>query len=190
MNLKLISGLIASFLAIVCFIPYFRDIYKKTTEPHAYSWLIWTILQVVAVIAQLKDGSGYGSLALAIGSFFCFLVFILSLRYGTKNINKFDKWCLIASLITIVLYITLKNPVWSVILITTTDFVAFLPTFRKGYEEPESETPITFAIAAISEIFSLMALGKYTMTTVLYLASLLITNSVMMAIVYVRRAKK
>ena len=59
-----------------------------------YSWLIWTILQIVGVAAQLKDGAGYGAWALGVGAFFCFAIFLLSFKYGTKNISKFDLFCL------------------------------------------------------------------------------------------------
>lgn len=61
MDFKLIFGILSIVVAIVCFLPYFNDIFKRKTEPHMYSWLIWTILQGVGVAAQLKDGAGYGT---------------------------------------------------------------------------------------------------------------------------------
>ena len=99
MEFKLFFGIASSILAIVCFIPYIRDILKRKTEPHTYSWLIWTILQTVGVMAQLKEGAGYGAWALGIGAFFCFAIFLLSLKYGTKNISQFDTLCLLASVV-------------------------------------------------------------------------------------------
>ncbi len=187
MNIKLFFGLISSVVAIVCFVPYLIDIVKKKTEPHMYSWLIWTILQIVGVMAQLKDGAGYGSWALAIGAFFCFSIFLLSFKYGTKNISKFDIFCLISSLFAILVYINIKNPVWAIIVVTTIDFVGFLPTFRKGYEEPFSETPSTFVMSAVANFLSLLALQNYSLTTVLYIASLFLTNSSFATMIYWRK---
>ncbi len=175
MDVKFLFGIISTVLAVVCFVPYYRDILKKKTEPHMYSWLIWTILQTVGVMAQLKEGAGYG--ALAVGAVFCFGIFLLSFKYGTKNISKFDVFCLIASLCAIVLYYGIENPVYSIIMVAAVDFIGFLPTFRKGYQEPFTETPSTFVMSAIANACSLLALQNYTVTTVLYIASLFFTNS-------------
>jgi hypothetical protein len=68
----------------------------------------------------------------------------LSFKYGTKNISKFDIFCLIASLFAIIVYVNINNPVWVIIVVATIDFVGFLPTFRKGFQEPFFETPSTF----------------------------------------------
>jgi hypothetical protein len=187
MDIKLFFGLASSFVAVICFAPYLIDIFKKKTEPHMYSWLIWTILQVVGVMAQLKDGAGYGSWALAIGALFCFTIFLLSFKYGTKNISKFDIFCLISSLFAILIYINIKNPVWAIIVVATIDFIGFLPTFRKGFQEPFSETPSTFVMSAMANFLSLLALQNYSLTTVLYIASLFITNSSFATMIYLRK---
>ncbi|HWY98863.1 MAG TPA: hypothetical protein VNY36_07255, partial [Bacteroidia bacterium] len=68
---KTVCGIIASLIGTGCFIPYIKDIYKKKTKPHIYTWLIWTILQVTGVIAMLKNGAGIGVLALGTGSVLC-----------------------------------------------------------------------------------------------------------------------
>jgi hypothetical protein len=187
MEFKLFFGIVSSIVAIVCFIPYLRDIFRKQTQPHAYSWLIWTILQTVGVAAQIKDGAGYGAWALAVGAVFCFAIFILSLKYGTKNVTKFDGACLFASLIAILFYVTLENPLWAIISVVIVDFVGFLPTFRKGWEEPTTETPSTFGLSAFANILSLIALQNYTITTVLYIASLLVANSSFVIMILFRK---
>lgn len=187
MEIKLIFGVASVVLAIVCFLPYVRDIVRKKTEPHMYSWLIWTILQIVGVAAQIKDGAGYGAWALSVGAFFCFVIFLLSFRYGTKNISKFDLACLIAALCAIGVYIFLKNPVWATIVVSVIDFVGFLPTFRKGFQEPFSETASTFVMSAVANVLSIVALQNYSVTTVLYIGSLFFTNSSFATMVLLRR---
>lgn len=189
MEIKLLFGIASSIIAVICFAPYIKDIIQRKTEPHRYSWLVWTILQVVGVMAQLKEGAGYGAWALAIGAIFCFTIFILSFKYGTKNISKFDVGCLIAAFCAIVIYFFIANPVWAIITVAIVDFVGFLPTFRKGYEEPFTETTSTFILSATANIMSLVALQNYNLTTVLYLASLLITNSSFAIMILVRRRK-
>lgn len=187
MDPKLLLGLAASVLSIICFLPYLVDIFRKRTQPHAYSWLIWTILQGIGVATGLQDGAGYGILGIAIGAFFCFTIFLLSLFYGTKNITRFDTLCLIAAICALLFYILQRDPLLSVIIITLIDFLSFLPTMRKTWEEPTTETPSTYALSALAVFLGILALQNYTVTTVLYLASLVVTNSALVLIVLLRK---
>lgn len=152
-----------------------------------YSWLIWTILQIVGVAAQLKDGAGYGAWALAVGALFCFTIFLLSFKYGTRNISRFDLVCLIAAVGAIGIYLYIDNPVWATIVVAVVDFVGFLPTFRKGFQEPFSETTSTFMLSAMANALSFTALQNYSVTTVLYIASLFFTNLSFATMILIRR---
>jgi hypothetical protein len=186
-DLKLIFGIVSLVVSLAVFVPYLRDIFRKRTKPHAYSWLVWSLLQGVGVIAQFQAGAGYGAWGLTLGAFFCFTIFVLSLKFGTKNITKFDSACLAASLIAIVFYIVFKNPLWSIVLVSLIDFIGFLPTFRKAYQEPETETASAFALSALANFFSLLAIQDYSVTTVLYIASLVVTNVSFVSMLLIRK---
>ena len=187
MSLKFIFGLLSSVIAIVSFLPYIKDIFSKRTKPHIYSWLVWSILQTTGVIAAFVGGAQYGMLGLATGALFCIFIFFLSIRYGTKNITRFDTICLIGALLAIFLWILQKNPLFSVILITLIDFMGFIPTYRKGYIDPRSETASLYLLSAISNLCGLLAIGNYTIITTLYIASLVVTNIVFVLILLTRR---
>jgi hypothetical protein len=152
-----------------------------------YSWLIWTILQIVGVAAQFKGGAGYGAWALGVGALFCFAIFVLSFKYGTKNISRFDLICLIAAITAIGIYAFIRNPVWTTIVVSAIDFVGFMPTFRKGFQEPFSETASTFIMSGIANVLSIIALQSYSVTTVLYVGSLFLTNSSFATMVLLRK---
>lgn len=187
MEIKLILAIISSIITFIGYSIYVIDIFKKKTEPHLYSWLIWTILPIIGVLSQFKDSSGYGSWGLITGCFFCTIIFLLSFKYGTKNITNFDISCLIASLFAIFIYINLKNPIWSIITVSIIDFIGFLPTFRKAYIKPFSETPITFGTMGISHLLSLLALQNYTFTTIFYLAVLFFANFSLSAMILYKK---
>src|SRR5579872_3950119 len=109
MELKTIFAIIATVIGVASFAPYIIDTFNRKTKPHIYTWLIWTILQVTGVIAMYNSGAGIGILALATGSVLCGYVTILCIKHGTKNINTFDTLCLIGALISIAVYIFLKQ---------------------------------------------------------------------------------
>jgi hypothetical protein len=186
-TVKYACGIIATIISILSFFPYLKDIFKRKTKPHSYTWLIWTILQITGVVAMYNNGAGLGTLALAIGAVFCAFIFTLSLKYGTKNITAFDTICLIGALAAIAVYLFLHNPVLSVILITITDFVGFLPTLRKAYAEPYSETLSLFVLGVIWSAFNIIAISAYSVTTTLYPSCILFANILCCALLWARR---
>ncbi|MGP8214867.1 MAG: hypothetical protein ACLQQ4_04825 [Bacteroidia bacterium] len=184
---KTACGIIASVIGTGSFVPYIKDIYKKKTRPHIYSWLIWTILQVTGVIAMYANGAGIGILALATGAILCGYTCVLCIKYGTKNITSFDTICLIGALGSIAVYIFMKNPLLSIILISAIDFVGFLPTLRKSYIEPYSETITMYAFFSLSGVFTMLALSSYSVITALYPITLIIINIIATVVLYIRR---
>ena len=187
MELKLFWAILSSVLTVVLFVPYLRDIFLRKTQPHMYSWLIWGLLQVIGASAIFKGGAGLGTWSLVVGGIVCLSIFGLSFKYGTKNIKRFDVYCLVGALIALLAYLFVSNPLYSVILVATIDFIAYFPTLRKGYEEPYSETLITFEISAFVNIISIFALQHYSVTTVLYEVTLSLTNVALCIILITRR---
>lgn len=187
MSLPIIFALASSLIGISCFVPYIRDIFIHKTKPHSYSWLVWTILQGTGAIAMFQGGAGIGVTSLAIGAFLCGFIFVLSFFYGTKNITTFDTACLIASLISLIFYFFAKDPLLTVILVSLIDFIGFIPTLKKSYFEPETETSSTYFLSGLSSILALGALEQFTPTTSLYLFSVVFTNLLCAILLFFRK---
>lgn len=189
MDLKLFWALGASFFAIVFFVPYIIDTFRGKTQPQMYSWLIWTILQTVGAAAMFKGGAGYGSLALLAGALMCLSIFLLSFKYGSKNVKRFDIYCFLGALVAVVIYFFISNPLYSVMLAASIDFIGYLPTFRKVFSEPYTETLITYVLSAIVNLLALLALQHYSLTTTFYAVLLFVANiSLSIFIIERRRA--
>lgn len=188
MDIKTFFAIIATVIGVASFLPYIRDTFRKKTQPHLYTWLIWTILQVTGVIAMYNSGAGIGILALTIGAFFCGFICIISVKYGTKNITTFDTLCLVGALISIAVYVFLHQPLLSVILISVIDFVGFLPALRKTYFEPHSETVSLYAFFVVSGTFTVLALPTYNLITTFYPATLILINTIATVVILARRS--
>lgn len=58
-DIKIILAIISTVVAIaLAFVPYLRDIFRRKTKPHTYTWLIWTITQGTAVAGLWYGGGG------------------------------------------------------------------------------------------------------------------------------------
>lgn len=186
---KLIFGILATILAIFSFIPYLQDIFRKKTKPHVYSWLVWSIIQTVGTLAMIKGGASFGSLGLALGCLLSIFIFLISFKFGTRNITKVDTTLLIAALIIIVVWLTQEDPLWSVILVSLVDTIAYVPTYRKTYIDPHTETLSSYIFWVSSNIVAIIAIADYSLVTTLYISTLTVTDSLMIFILIFRRRK-
>lgn len=89
-------------------------------------------------------------------------------------------------MIAFVSYLTTKNALLSVGLATFADAIAYVPTMRKSYVEPDSEPPFFYVIYIVLWIFAIAALLEYNTTNLMYPIVLSLCNIVTIAIILVR----
>lgn len=186
-NYKIILGVVSSVIAVLAYIPYFRDIFKGKTKPHIFSWLIWGLLGGITYAAQVVKGAGAGSLANGTTGLVCFIIFALAIKRGEKNITLTDRISFGGAILAILLWLLTDNPLSAVVLAVIIDTLAYIPTFRKAYHKPYEETLSAFFITTIGIIISLFALEAYNPTTWLYPACLVVSNSAFISMLVVRR---
>ena len=187
MDVKIILTVIATAIGVVAFFPYLRDTFSLKTKPHAYTWLIWAITQGTAVFGIWYGGGGWGALNLTIGTLFVIVVFLFSIKYGTKNITKSDMAILVAALSAIIIWWRLDQPLISVIMVSMIDVIGYIPSFRKSYQEPWSETLISWILFSASNTFAILALEEYNLLTVTYLAAITSANIALFLLCFFRR---
>ncbi|MCX6722572.1 MAG: hypothetical protein NT094_00715, partial [Candidatus Staskawiczbacteria bacterium] len=139
-DLKIFFIILSIIAGLSAFFPYLRDIFSLKTKPHIYTWLIWSVTQGTAVAGIYYGGGGLGGLELVIGTFFVFIVFLFSLKYGTKNITKSDTAVLITAFLAVLVWWQLHQPLLSVLMVSAIDVIGYIPSIRKSYKDPWSET--------------------------------------------------
>lgn len=187
MDIKVILGIIAALLALGSAYLYIKDIFAGNTKPHVYTWLIWTILTIIGFIGQVKGGGGPGSWATGVTALYCIYVLVLSFRYGTTDITLFDKICLVLAIVSIIPWILTNNLLLSVILATLTDIIGFLPTMRKTWHAPKSESLGSMYFDAFKHGLSIISLSQYSLLTWLYPAGILIAKIIIILEITFRR---
>ncbi len=186
--LKTGIGIIAVLLTFIGYIPYLRDILKGKTKPHIYSWFLWGFVTIIVFALQVSDNAGVGALVTLAAALMCFVVIFLGKKYG--NISKItlsDKIFLSLALVTLGLWIFAKQPLLSAILATTIDVLGFVPTIRKSWNEPFSETLPFYYLNTLRFGLALYSLGKYTIITALYPIMWLLANGLFAIMLNIRR---
>ncbi|MBI2573612.1 hypothetical protein HYV86_07140 [Candidatus Woesearchaeota archaeon] len=189
LDYKVIIGTLAVIIGIVSYIPYFRGIFKGKTKPHAFSWFVWAVVGGIAFAAQVVKGGGAGAWVTALTVFACLIVAAIGLFKGKRDFPIVDWLCLIASFVAIGIWAYTNDPTYSIILITLTDTVAFIPTFRKAYHQPHEETITTFAMSSLKWFVALFALENFVFVNWFYTGSMIVTNALFVTMVLIRRKK-
>lgn len=181
--MKLTFAIVASLLAIVGNVPYLIDIIKKRVRPHPYTWLVWSIVSCIIFFGQVAKGAGIGALPTAASEIFTIIVFFFSLRYGFKKIRRIDTLFFILALLGIIPWILTKDPTLSVIIAVSIDLAAFVPTVRKTFYHPRTETSTLYIMNVLRHILMLFSLQAYNVATALHSVVMIIMNSLMTVLI-------
>jgi len=187
MDIKIIFSALSVIIGTWAFIPYLRDVLKKETHPHSFTWLIWGITQGTAAAGLWVGEAGVGAIPLTVGTCLVTLIFILSLRHGEKDITRSDLIVLIVALVAICIWWLLDNPLIAILMVSAIDVVGYIPSIRKSYQKPWTENASSWGAWAIAGIFAILALESYNLLTLSYLIAISTANSAFLIFLLIRR---
>jgi hypothetical protein len=185
---KDILGIVAVLLAFIAYIPYFRDILKKKTIPHPYSWLIWGLSSALTFGLSFSNGGGAGSWTLVATTIICLTIAGLAFKNGgRKFVTKKDVVLLIVALFALVLWVFADQPVLSISLLVFTDMIGIIPSLTKAWKKPYTETLSLWVISTFRHGVSITALASYNIVTLLDPSAWVIANGVFALVLIYRR---
>lgn len=183
-------GEIAGLISIVSFAPYFYQTIRGTVRPERITWFIWTVLQVIAVVSQASAG-GHDSLWFPlVGAVCAATIFILSIFKGIGGFNRFDLTCLGLAVIGLIGWQLSRQPIVAIVAIIFADAMGVLPTIRKSYLNPESESWIFFGGDTVAGLLAAGAVGSLNIILLLYPAYIALANAAVVIAIYLGYARK
>lgn len=187
-QIKNILGLVATFLVFVGYVPYLRDVVKRKTKPHLYSWFLWAFVTFIAFALQVTHGAGSASLVTLAAALMCTAVIVFGIIYKSRvKIVKTDTIFLILAIIALGLWVIAKQPILSAILTTLVDLLGFAPTIRKTWNKPYTETLVFYYLNTFRFGLAVLALQNYSVVTTLYPVAWLIANGLFALMLIIRR---
>lgn len=185
--MKELLAIIAALLAIAGNLPYLWDILKGRVKPHPYTWLVGAIVSGTVFFGILAKGAGIGALPIAVSEIFTIIIFLFSLKYGFKGITNTDKIFLAVALVGLIPWFFTSDPTLSIVIAVGIDLVSLVPTFRKTWAHPSTETPILYGSNMVRHILVLLSLQTYNLATTLHSIAMIVSNSAMLAIIFRKR---
>lgn len=188
MDERALIGAVATAIAFASYVPYFRDIFAGKTRPHAISWLVWGTLTAIGFAGQVAGSAGPGAWATGITALLCLLISLLGFLNGRTDIILVDWLSLAGAAVALVLWRITNDPLLSVIIVTAIYALGYVPTVRKSWSHPHTETLGTHYLSALRSFISLFALTQFTLLTALYPLALFVMNGAFAVMLAVRRA--
>ena len=155
-------GIIATVLTLVAAVPYIRSVLRGKTQPHQFSWLIFSIMGGVTLVSQLLAGARASALLFLAYFVAQVVIFILSLKYGVRSTSRFDYLLLALSLLTIALYVVTRSNALAIWLTALIDIPATAMTILKLRHHPSSEALFPWVFGTLAAAFGCFALAGTT----------------------------
>lgn len=184
-----VFGGVSLLVGVISFFIYFYFIFKGKTKPHFFSWFSWGLLTAIAYFAQVVDNGGAGSWVTGFTALVSFIIAIVALMRGSRDISKSDWYAFVVSLFAIPLWFVLETPLYSVLLVTGIDIVAFFPTIRKSYSKPHEESVLFYFLSGLKYSLALIALENWSIITAIYPLSLVVMDVFFITLLFFRRRK-
>jgi hypothetical protein len=176
---KLAFATVAAILAVVGNLPYLWYVTKKRTQPHPYTWLVWSLVSCIVFFGQLAKGAGIGALPTGASEVFTVVIFLFSLKYGFKHPAKTDTLFLALALLGVIPWILTDDPTIAVIIAVGIDLAAFVPTLGKTWRYPQTETAALYASNVLRHALALFSLEAYNIATTLHSLAMMVVNTLM-----------
>ncbi len=188
MDMDVFLAGVSLVLAIASYALYIRNMTLGLSKPHLVTWAIWAVLGAYMLAVQLAGGAGIGALMTGVAALGAVVVLAYGLFHGgDKAVRKTDRVSILLVIATFTLWITLDNPIASVICASAVFAVGFVPTFMKAYLRPREETAITFFLNGTKFVIALLTLQAFTPVTYIYPLVLVVLNYLFVVFLLWRR---
>jgi hypothetical protein len=139
---------------------YALDTLRGRTQPNRVSWVMWTLAPLVAFAAEIVQHVGLEALltfAVGIGPLLVVVASFVDPR-AYWQLTGFDVGCGLLSVTALALWaVTGKGDV-AIALSIAADLFAAIPTIRKAYRHPESESANAFVAGALGAGITLLTI--------------------------------
>lgn len=161
---------LAAALSLVGAFGYIRDTLRGETSPNRVTWSLWGVEGVLAFCVELQQHVGLAALmTLMLGLVPCAVVAAsFRNRQAVWKLGAFDVFCGAVSVSGLVFWAFINQPTVALVSFVAADQIAALPTVRKSWLAPSTESPRLFFLGSMNCMITLLTLTKLTTAGALF----------------------
>jgi len=178
---------LSAFISITGAAFYIRDTLSGKTKPNRVSWMMWSFAPLLGTVAALSAGADLWATVRVFLAGFLPLIVLVASFFNTKSYWKltgFDFACGFLSLVGICLWVLIQSPQAAILFAAIGDGFAALPTLRKAWISPQTETGITYLASFVSVILVLPSIPVWNIENAAFSIFLLVQSGLLLFVVY------
>ncbi len=164
---------------------YAWNTFKGLTQPNRVSWVLWTIAPMLAVASELRSGADWQWVTtFVIGLGPAVVVLASFANHGAVwRLGPFDLACGAASVGGLVLWILTSNDTLALCAFIAADALAALPTVRKAWRQPGTESAWAFGPSLISCLLTLATVTAWTLANVGFVCWICLLDGLLLVLI-------
>jgi len=169
---------------------YIKDTLAGKTQPNKVSWFLWALAPLIGTGAAISAQADFWVTSrIFLAGFLPVLVFIASFvnKKSYWKITSFDIACGIFSFMALITWLVMESFQLAILLAVIADGFAALPTIRKAWKFPSTETGLTYIAAFIGTLLVLPSIPVWNIENSAFQIYLLIANFLLVASIYRKR---
>jgi hypothetical protein len=165
---------------------YIRDTLRGQTKPNRVTWFFWSVAPLIGAAAAISDGVKWAVLPVVAVGVLPLIVLLVSFinQHAYWQLGFFDYICGACSALALMLWYVTAQPIVAIGLAIAADVFAAIPTIRKAWTHPETETALEYAATVISAAMGLLAIQTWRLTEFLFPVYLILLNGLILLIIY------
>jgi hypothetical protein len=164
---------------------YVKSMLKGNVKPNRVTWLLWAIAPMISFAASVSNGTGLAAVPVFAAGLSPLLIFVASfaIKKAHWKLVKLDYACGLLSALAIFFWAVTSDPDTAIMLAILSDALASIPTFKKGWQYPETESAWPFLTGLFGGLTSFLAITAWTFSQYAFPAYLVIANIPLFSII-------
>jgi hypothetical protein len=183
---------VGAVLVTIGGVSYLLDTLQGRNQPNKVTWLLWGVAPLVAFASQVSQGVGIEALSTFAVGFMPVLIFFASFMNAQAEwrITRFDIVCGVLSVLGLLLWAVTSNGNVAIVFAILADALAALPTVRKAWSHPETESDLLFWLGVVNATTGLLVVTSWQFENYFFIAYILFANLVLGALIRFRPARR
>lgn len=179
---------LAAGLSVLGAYGYVRDTLRGTTAPNRVTWSLWGVEGVLAALNEVQQHVGLAAIMTLMLGLVPIVVVVASFRnpHGVWSIGPFDVVCGLISLTGLFAWLFVHEATLALVTFVVADQIAALPTLRKSWFAPATESPRVFFLGALNCFITILTLPALTTAGVLFPGCIMVMDFLLAALIFSR----
>jgi hypothetical protein len=156
-------AILAALITVTGNAIYARNTIRGKTQPNRVTWMMWTVAPLIAFAAEVSQHVGLDSiltLAVGVGPLLVVIASFLDPK-AYARITPADALCGALSVVALAAWAVTGTGDVAILFSILSDFFGAVPTLRKAYSEPHTESAIAFIGSGTAGAITLLTIKPH-----------------------------